>query len=228
MTNDTRKFRIDLRLETLYGGDGFERPHTVEEVKLERSKKTVKVRKDLGVPVEKEVDETQIEEKEVSVRTFRRDADGNPMYRLGGVHGKVWGLLKEVGYDWYQRGKQQNKVTTDRVMKSVKIEPAWVSLDVPDDAEMELDILPQMLEGRSSSMIEMYFDVVPEARATIEMTCPEEYSDKVLGYLQDAQTFSFGNKRRGTLTVEEIEDVSHELQTSAFEVKKSETAAGDD
>lgn len=217
--NDARKYRIELAFENLYGGDGFERPHTVEEVKLERSKKTVKVRKDLGVPVEKEVDETQIEEKEVSVRTFRRTDDGKPMYRLGGVHGKIWGLLKEVGYDWYQRGKQENKITTDRVMKSVKIEPAWVELDVPSDVEMQLDVLPQMLEGRSSSMIEMYFDVLPEARATVDLTCPGEYSEQVLGYLQDAQTFSFGNKRRGTVTVEEITDVSHELQTSAFDVK---------
>lgn len=212
----SRKYRLRLRLEDLYGGDGFERPKTVQEVKLDRSKKKVTVRKDLGVPVEKEFDETQIETKEVSVRTFKRDPNGVPMYRLGGVHGKLWGLLKEVGYDWYQRGKQQNKVTTDRVMKSVKVEPAWVNLQNPNvddwDEYMRVDVLPQMLEGRNNSMIEMYFDVVEEAYADVEMTMPEEYEDKVLGYLEDAQTFSFGNKRRGSVTIESIEDVSHELE----------------
>lgn len=219
----TRKYRIELLLETLYGGDGFERPHTTKEVKLDRSKKTVKVRQDVGVPVEKEMDETQIEHKEVSVRTFRRNEDGVPMYRLGGVHGKLWGLLKEVGENWYQRGKQANKITTERIMKTVQIAPAWVTLEKPPetpewDEYIEMDVLPQMLEGRSNSMIEIHFDVIPEARATVEMTFPDEYEKKVLGYLEDGQTFQFGNKRRGSILVEEIEDVSHELEAVTLDV----------
>lgn len=219
----TKRYRFNLRLETLYGGDGFERPHTVEEVKLDRSKKTVKVRKDVGVPVEKEMDEKKIEEKEVSVRTFRRNSESVPMYRLGGVHGKFWGLLKEVGYDWYQRGKQENKITTDRVLKSVKVEPSWVVLEKPEgtppwDEYIEMDVLPQMLEGRSNSMIEMYFDVIPEAFATIELTFPNVYEDTILGYCEDAQTFNFGNKRRGSITIEEAEDVSDEIESATLNV----------
>jgi len=49
-----KEVKVTLRLENLYGGDGFERPETVEEVKLEKTDKTVTVRKDVGVPVEKE------------------------------------------------------------------------------------------------------------------------------------------------------------------------------
>ena len=224
------KYRVRLHLQSLYGGDGFERPHTVTEVKLERTNKKIKVRKDLGVPVEREFDEKQVEEKEVSVATFKRNEDGVPLYRLGGVHGKLWGLLKEVGYDMYETGEQAKKVTTDRVLKAVKIEPAWVELEGPAhvdnwDEFMELDVLPQMLEGRSNSMIETYFDVIPEAHATVEITLPDAYEEKVLEYLDRSQSFSFGNKRRGSVTIVDIENITQERQEAGLDVMK---AVGDD
>lgn len=197
---------LTLALTDIYGGDGFERPYTVEEVTLEESKTTITVRKDIGVPVEKERERKQVKEKEVSVRTFKRNADGEPMYRLGGTHGKLWGVMKEAGYNLYQQGEQQNKVTTDRVMKAVQIQPQWVVLNMPDGVEMEIDVLPQMLEGRSNAMVEHYFDVIPEATASVEISHPEAYVDTVDRYLDISQTMNFGNKRRGTLEIIEEKD----------------------
>jgi len=68
-----KEVKVTLQLENLYGGDGFERPETIEEVKLEKTDKTVTVRKDVGVPVEKEKEKRKVEEKEVGVKTFKRD-----------------------------------------------------------------------------------------------------------------------------------------------------------
>lgn len=195
------KRHLTLRLTDIYGGDGFERPHTVEEVTLEESKKTITVRKDIGVPIESERERKQVKEKEVSVRTFKRNDNSTPMYRLGGTHGKLWGVMKEAGYNMYQMGEQENKITTDRVMKAVQIQPQWCELQIPDDAEITIDVLPQMLEGRSNSMIEMYFDVIPEATTEVTITHPEPFGDIVDDYLELSETMNFGNKRRGTIEI---------------------------
>lgn len=199
------KRHIDLHLTDIYGGDGFERPETVEEVTLEESKTTITVRQDVGVPVEKERERKQVKEKEISVFTFKRDEDGTPLYRLGGTHGKLWGCMKEAGVLLYQMGEQKNKVTTERIMKAVQIQPQWVRLEMPDGVEVTQDTLPQELEGRSNAMVEHHYDVVPEAEASVTITHPEAFNDKVDEYLEHAQTINFGNKRRGTLEIVEQE-----------------------
>jgi hypothetical protein len=193
---------LTLSLTDIYGGDGYERPETVKEVTLEESKTTITVRKDVGVPVEKERERKQVKEKEVSVFTFRRDDDGTPMYRLGGTHGKLWGCMKEAGVLLYQMGEQANKVTTERVMKAVQIQPQWVRLEMPEGVEMAQDTLPQELNGRNSSMVEHHYDVVPECTADVTITHPEPFGEKVEEYLEHAQTINFGNKRRGALEIE--------------------------
>lgn len=200
--------RLNLGLKNIYGGDGFERTETMKEVKLKKTNKTITVRKDVGIPVEKEKERTEVREKEVNVKTFKRDDDDTPLYRIGGVHGKFWGLLKEAGYSLYQMGKQENKVTTDRVMKTVRIEPQWVRLEMDDGVEMEMDSLPQELSGRSSSMIQIDFDIVPECSVEITLKYPEEYEDLLEQYLDLAQTMPFGNKRRGSVNILKEEEVN--------------------
>jgi len=203
-----KEVKVTLQLENIYGGDGFERPDTVKEVKLERTDKTVTVRKDVGVPVEKEKEEKRVEEKEISVKTFKRDEDGTPLYRLGGTHGKLWGAMREAGYNMYQAGQQENKVTTDRVLKALRIDPQWVPLKMDDDVEMEMDELPQMLSGKRDAMIQQYFDVIPECKAEVVLKFPEEFEDLIMEYLDRTQTMNFGNKRRGTITILEKEELS--------------------
>jgi len=196
---------LTLNLTDIYGGDGFERPHTVQEVALEESKTTITVRKDLGVPVEKEHERKQINEKEVAVRTFKRDDDGTPMYRLGGAHGKLWGAMKEAAESMYDTGEIELSLTAieERFMPAVQIQPQWVPLEMPEGAEIELDVLPQILNTRGSSMVEHYFDVIPEATAEVDVRYPEPYEPVVENCLQRMESLSFGNKRRGTLEIAE-------------------------
>lgn len=200
-----KEIEVKLALENIYGGDGFERPHTVEQVCLERSKEKITVRHDIGVPVKKERSEKQIEKKEVAVKTFKRAEDGTPLYPLGGTHGKLWGVLREAGYDMYQAGEQGNKVTTDRILRVTQIRPQWVPLET-NGAEVEIAEEPQMLSGRQNSMIQMYFDVVPECEATLTMRFPEVYEDVIMKYLERAQSISFGNRRKGMMTILEINE----------------------
>lgn len=199
-----KKVEVTLKIENVYGGDGFERPDTVKQVKLERTDKKITVRKDVGIPVEKEKEEKRVEEKEIGVKTFRRDDDGTPLYRLGGTHGKLWGAMKEAGYSMYQAGEQENKITTDRVLKALRINPQWVPLKIEDGVEIEVDELPQMLSGRQNAMIKHYYDVIPECEAEVTLRYPEEFEDLLMKYLDRVQTMNFGNKRRGTITILEV------------------------
>jgi len=73
---------------------------------------------------------------------------------------------------------------------------------------IEMDELPQMLSGRQNSMIQMYFDVIPECKTEIKMTYPENYEDLIELYLELAQTMNFGNKRRGTVNIVNKEELS--------------------
>lgn len=195
--------QLELELTDIYGGDGFERPHTVEEVNLEESKTTITVRKDLGVPVEQERERKQITEKEVAVRTFRRDEDGTPMYRLGGTHGKLWGAMKEAAESMYDTGEIELSLTAieNRFMPAIQIQPQWVRLEMPEGSEIEMDVLPQILNTRDSSMVEHHFDVIPEARTEVEIAHPEAYQNPVDKCLNRLQTLNFGNKRRGTINI---------------------------
>jgi len=203
-----KEVRVELELQNIYGGDGFERPETIKEVKLEKTDKTITVRKDVGVPVEKEREEKRVEEKEISVKTFKRNQDETPLYRLGGTHGKLWGAMKEAGYNMYQAGQQENKVTTDRVLKALRIDPQWVPLEMDDNVEMEMDELPQVLKGKRNAMIQQYFDVIPKCKAEVTLKFPEEFEDLIMEYLDRVQTMNFGNKRRGTVNVVNKEEVS--------------------
>lgn len=200
-----KKKELKLKLEDIYGGDGFERADEQKEVKLDRSKQKITVREDLGIPVKKEKTEKKVETKEISVRTFKRDDDGTPMYRIGGNHGKLWGALKEAGESLYQMGKQESKVMTERILKTVKIKPQWVRLEM-DGTEMETDTLPQILNTAGNSMVEQHFDVIPECTAEVTITYPDNFEQKVEEYLELVQTMGFGNKRRGSLKVVEMND----------------------
>lgn len=194
---------LTLELTDIYGGDGIERPETFEEIVMEEQEKTITVRKELGVPIEREHETRKVREREESVRTFKRNDDGQPMYRLGGTHGKLWGVMKEAAESMYDTGEIELSLTAirERFMPSVQVRPQWCVLEMPEDVEMELDVLPQMLEGRGNRMVEFYFDVIPEATTEVTVRHPETYDPVVDKIIVRSQVMSFGNKRRGTLTV---------------------------
>ena len=194
--------KLELKLENVYGGDGFERPHEVEEIKLKRSKSTITIRQDVGVPIERMKEEEKIEKKQVVVHTFRRDQDGIPMLRLGGAHGKLWGAMQEAGFLLYEIGQVPSKASIRRTMQSVQISPQWVRLEGFDvENGIEMDILPQILAGPGNAMISQYFDMIPECECEVTLRYPEELEKVILKLLDRVQTMNTLNKRRGTITI---------------------------
>jgi len=193
--------KVRLKLENIYGGDGFERPEILKVDVYGEKEKIEVVRKDIGIPVESTKKTTKTREKEITIHTFKRDEDSTPLYRLGGTHGKLWGAMREAGYNMAETGKIKSKALVDRILRSVQIMPQWVKLEMQDGVEMQRDELPQILAGIGKPMITQYYDVIPECEAEVTLRFPEEFEEIVMDLLDRAQSINFGNKRRGVLTL---------------------------
>ncbi|RKZ28642.1 hypothetical protein DRQ26_00715 [bacterium] len=193
--------RIDLKLqlENVFGGDGFLRPHEIEELKLARSKQRIVIREDIGIPVTSSSKERKVEKREVEVNTFRRDDQGNYYLKLGGSHGKLWGAMKEAGYLLYQAGRLKSKSMTDRVLKAVQVLPDWVMLENVESVKVET--IPQVLNTMGNSMVQLYFDVITKCEAKITLVFPDQFKDLIFEYLRYIQTMNCLNKRRGRITI---------------------------
>ena len=191
---------LKLKLENVYGGDGYTYIDQIEEVKLNRSKKRVTVRKDIGIPIETIREERKSEQIDVEVNTFRRDNDGKPVLRLGGSHGKLWGALREAGHLMYQVGEMNSKAEVDRILKMIRMEPDMVRL-VTDGQKMKREILPQIMNTIGNSQVQMHYDVIPECTTKITIKYPDVFQEKVEKMLEYLQTMNCLNKRRASITI---------------------------
>ena len=192
------KLSLELRLLNVFGGDGFTRIEKIPETKLKRSKRRTITRKDIGVPVESDVEELRTELVERDVQTFKCDGEKNYYLRLGGPHGKLWGALKaaaEILKD--STGEFQSYAEVNRAMRAVNIMPVWVKLENVKPTVVEN--LPQLLAGSRSSMIVQRFDVIPECEAKVEIVFPDHMEKKIQAMLKQLETMGCLNKRRSTI-----------------------------
>lgn len=195
------ELKLKLKLANVFGGDGVSRPFQTEQLKLSRKKKSVMTRRDIGVPVSSEMDEQKTEIKEDICWTFKRDEDTTPTLRLGGVHGKLWGALKESAQILKDaKGTFDSFAGIDRLMKSINILPTYVRLE--NAKNIHVETLPQILAGRRSSMIVQNFDVISECEANVSVIFPDQLEPKVREMLEQLEQISFLNKRRATAKVE--------------------------
>ena len=199
--------KVRLKLENVYGGDGFVRPERLKENVYSDKQKKVTIRQDIGIPVEDRKTSTMTREKDISINTFKRDGDGAFLYRLGGTHGKLWGAMREAGYSMADSGQVKSKSLVSRLLRSVQIIPQWIKLEMKDGIELQRDGLPQITAGMNRTMIMLYYDVIPECETEIVLRYPEEFEKYIVLLLEGAQTVNFGNKRRGVLTVLNMEDM---------------------
>lgn len=204
------KAKLELELLNVFGGDGVTRIEQIEETKLKRTTTKSRTRADVGVSVESKSGETvkQLVDKEIN--TFDKNKDGNPTLRLGGVHGKFWGVMKEAGISLAEFGKTfPSKAAVTRLMKMVNVFPMEIELE--DPSEMELKKLPQILNSIGNSMIEQYFDVIGECKAELTIEFPEEVKEQILDMLKQIEKMSCLNKRRGKITISNLEDIEHQF-----------------
>jgi hypothetical protein len=202
------RIELQLRLRNVFGGDGFTRPHEVEEVKLARTKRGTKTRKDIGVPVEEEMVEERRERRKVEVHTFKREGE-DYLYKLGGSHGKIWGAMKEAAEILAMSGSKSFKdmsfAEIQRLMRSIRIDPTYVKLEGVKHVSVES--LPQVLAGKRGRMISQYFDVIDECTARIVLTYPEVFEEQVNDMLKQIQQMNCLNKRRGTIEIIERKEL---------------------
>jgi hypothetical protein len=91
------KLEVVFEVEQVYGGDGVTRTEKREETKLNRTTTTVQTRSDIGVAAGgSKLSTKKVDEIEKEIQTFRLDDQKRPVLRFGGVHGKLWGALKEA------------------------------------------------------------------------------------------------------------------------------------
>jgi len=194
------ELNLKLKLRDVYGGDGFTRPYQVEQTKLSRSRTKTLTRQDVGVPVDSQIDEQQVEVKDDVCQTFRRAEDGTPLLRLGGTHGKLWGALKECAEALKEiKGTFASFAEIGRLMKTVRVSPIYAKLDGANG--MSVEALPQVLAGRRSSMITQHFDVIPECTTKVKIAFPDPAEKKIKAMLTQLQDISCLNKRRATIEV---------------------------
>lgn len=192
--------KINLKLTNVFGGDGFEYIDFIDEIKLSRKKTRVTVRKDIGVPITSEQDEKKSEKREIKVSTFKQDEQGKPLLRLGGSHGKFWGMLRECGYMMYEIGEMKSKAQVDRILKTVQISPDWVILD-RNGTKMKRETLVQIMNTIGKSQIQLYFDVIPECTTTITLKYPDIFKEYIKKMITYAESMNCLNKRRSTITI---------------------------
>jgi len=194
------EMNLKMQINDVYGGDGITRPYQVEAVKLSRSQKHTRTRTDIGVPIESETSEEQTELKDAVCQTFKHDEDGTPILRIGGVHGKLWGTLKDCAKILKDsKGTFKSYAEIERFMLSVNITPVYARLE--NVKGMRLDALPQILQGRRSSMITQYFDVIESCTVNIGLSFPDQSLPRIKEMLKQLEQTPCLNKRRSTIKI---------------------------
>lgn len=201
------ELKLQLELSNVFGGDGVTRIEKIEEVKLKRSTTRSRTKSDVGVTVDSESGETVKEMVDKDVHTFERP-NGNPTLRLGGVHGKLWGTMKDAGFTLAELGRVfKSKAAAARIMKMVNVYPMDVELT---DRENEcMKKLPQMLAGFGNTMIQQHFDVIGKCNAEVTVEFPDEIKEQIIALLEQIQKISCLNKRRGSIKIANWDDIAN-------------------
>lgn len=196
------KLELELELTDVYGGDGNVRMIEVQETKVSRTKSSQRTKKEIGVPVESAVDEVKSEKSSRKVETFRMDEEGRPTLRIGGVHGKLWGALKDASEQLSAIGDPafDSMASARRILNTVFVTPVIVPLEV--EGGMRTETMAQGLNGGyGKGMIFPIFDVIPKAKATVTVEFPDSVEAKVRKLLERTQGMGLFNKRRTTLKI---------------------------
>lgn len=200
------EIKLNLQIENLYGGDGNLRFIEERSVKLQRTKSKKSTKATTGVSSENATDEETAELVKKEIQTFQMK-DNKPVYRFGGIHGKLWGhmrfagkMLAELGADGFE-----SKASVDRLMSAMNITPMYVVIE--DSEPMQVAEIPQITAGMNKALIIQKFDYLPKCRVEMKLSFPEIYHKQVLAILKQSEDIAGMNKRRATLKILNREEV---------------------
>lgn len=194
------ELKLNLLIENLYGGDGNLRYIQEKSVKLSRTKSKATTKQSTGVSSENGVAEEQSETVKKEIQTFKME-DGHPIYRFGGIHGKLWGHLRASGKMLAELGAEgfDSKAFVDRMMMSVNISP--VNVIMTDHEPIQIAEIPQITAGISKALIIQKFDYLPKCKVDLKLVFPDMYKDRIIAILKQAEEIAGMNKRRATMKI---------------------------
>lgn len=195
------KINLKLKLESIYGGDGFTRYEEKKIPKFSRRKIKKTKRSDVGVEIDRKTREITYDIVDKEINSFKTNNNGDYFLRLGGIHGKFWGLLKESGEFLKEMGDTDfpSFARLNRLIKMINIKPIWVKLENPTNLKEEK--IQQILNSPGKPMIIQHFDVIENCEVNIILLFPDVLEKQVKKLLRQSEGMYFGNKRRGSFEI---------------------------
>lgn len=197
---------LDLEIQNLHGDPGQKTKRYEVEKKVFEEMDLTKTAKELEGDLAREAERASTKEKsriEVTELYSFREQNGNIVYQLGGPYGKLAGLFKDAGKSLYSQKADGFKSSYKSFVKSLVITPVWAELEA--NGERRVNKIPQLTAGRGHSMIFFYYEVLPECQTQMEIDVPEGNKRKFLKLLNQAEGMPFGPKRRGTISVQNVD-----------------------
>jgi hypothetical protein len=200
---------LEIEFTNLFGGDGNLRYIQVEEQKLSRQKKSKISKESLpGVSMDNSTNEVKTEVKTQEVQTFQRDEKNIPIFRLGGVHGKMWGATRAAGKLLAELGHPEfkSKAGVDKYMTMINFEPQMVKLE--NIGKITETQVPQILNTMGNSMVIQRYDTIDKCTCKLKIQYPDAIEAKVLAMLEQSCKMATMNKRRATMRITNWKDVN--------------------
>lgn len=198
------ELKLNLKIENLFGGDGIIRYIEEKQIKFVRKKSKKTTKQNTGVSSENAVGEEQSEIVKREVQTFKFE-NGNPTYRFGGIHGKLWGHLRASGKMLADLGELDSKAGVDRMMMSINLTP--INVIITNFKPIQIAEIPQITAGMNRALIIQKFDYIPECQIEMIIKFPDMYKEQVLKILKYSEELAGMNKRRATLTILNKEEI---------------------
>ena len=195
------ELKLDLQIENLYGGDGNIRYIEERSTKLIRTKKKRTTKSSTpGMSTDSSTEEEKSELVKKEVQTFKLQ-DGKPIYRFGGIHGKLWGHMRAAGKMLADLGTDgfDSKAFVDRLMTAVNMTP--INVIIEDHEPIQIAEIPQITAGISRALIIQKFDYIPKCKFSMKLVFPEMYKKQVIAILKQSEEIAGMNKRRATLEI---------------------------
>jgi len=178
----------------------------------DRAPKKLKVPKDIFSQIdvtttEKEINKEQATKIETAKTQETQRVKIEPLiafredlkYRLGGPHGKLMGLFKEVGSVLYTRKVAGFAKSYKPFLKSVIIKPQYIQLE--NVGSVTVNKIPQIMAGFSKALIMQYYEKIDKCTVTINIEMPDGSKPMFEKLLEQAEGMPFGPKRRGEIVV---------------------------
>jgi len=201
------KSKLVLELNDVYGGDGYVRSEKIKKPSYTKTKRKTEKRSDIDLKViDRETEEETSSETSNNVHTFKF-INGAPTLRIGGSHGKLYGVFKEASKYLKLSGEKPFTSGYMSIVNTTFITPIEVMLENVDISKIEIREIPQVLSGIGHKMIIERYDVINKCNITVELNYPDTMKNAIEQIVENIHLLSILNKRRTTCKVIEFKEI---------------------